>query len=173
MDQSESDRMTPFDRLITSKHLQMLKLIIPYTPVENQRMLAIYTKFMELEYTIQFFRHFRKDIHAQAFQTTVSSPLDMLDELRPYLPEEDQNMLDTLLNMLNMVEMFSAMENMTGNENGHSDMGDINPMDIMKGMLKPEQQEMFERYNSMFQEQEPDQNPESKDSESKGDSVNG
>ena len=170
MDQSESDRMTPFDRLITSKHLQMLKLIIPYTPVENQRMLAIYTKFMELEYTIQFFRHFRKDIHAQAFQTTVSSPLDMLDELRPYLPEEDQNMLDTLLNM---VEMFSGMENMTGNENGHSDMGDINPMDIMKGMLKPEQQEMFEMYNSMFQEQEPDQNPESKDSESKGDSVNG
>lgn len=138
MDQSDNDKMTPFDRLISSRQLQMLKLMIPYAPPGQQRTLAIYTKFLELEHTIDFFQHIGSDIHTQTFEKETSSPIDILDELHPYLPEQIRNSMDSILSMFNMMEMVSAMK------------GD--PMDMMKEMLTPEQQNMFEMYNTMFNE---------------------
>lgn len=32
MDQDQTERMTPFDELVTSPTLQIMKLLIPYTP---------------------------------------------------------------------------------------------------------------------------------------------
>ena len=171
MNRSDSDKMTPFDRLISSKGLQMLKLLIPYTPVNNQRMLGIYVKFMELEHTIQFFRHVQTDIHSQAFEASVSSPLDMLDELRPYLPESEQDKMDSFLSLWNLFEMVSSMEQMTGDEKNHSAPGNIDPLSLVKTMLNPEQQEMFEMYSNMFQDDE--QPAESEDSHLKGDENDG
>lgn len=145
---------TPFDTLISSRQLQMLKLMIPYTPPSGQRMLAIYAKFLELEHTIDFFRHFHRDIHAQAFDKAVSSPFDILDELRPYLSEDERNSMDSVMNIFNMMEMVRAMGEMSSEEDGHSGGGGPDPMDLMKGMLTPEQQNMFEMYNTMFNENE-------------------
>lgn len=164
MEQSDIDTMTPFDKLISSRQLQMMKLMIPYTPPANQRMLAIYTKFLELQHTIDFFRHFDSDIHAQAFNKQVHSPADIMDELRPFLPEKQRNFLDTIMNLLNMMEMASAMEHITSDKDGHSGAGDWNPMDMMKEMLTPEQQSMFEMYSAMANETEsPDMKGDSDD----------
>lgn len=171
MNRSDFEKLTPFDRLISSKQLQMLKLLIPYTPAKSQRMLAICTKLLELNYTIRFFQNCPPDIHTQAFEKNNFSPFDMLDELRPYLPEEEQNMMDSFFNMFNIMEMMSAMQSMTGDMQEFSDTEGFDPMNLMKGMLSPEQQETFEMYNSMFQEnkQEADHDAESEDSERKGD----
>ncbi len=166
MEQSESDKMTPLDRIISSRQLQMLKLMIPYTPPSSQRMLAIYAKFLELQHTISFFQSFHKDIRTQAFQKTLSSPLDIFDELRPYMPENERNSIDSILNVLNMMEMVSAMEQMNSDGDGHPGTGGFNPMDMMKGMLTPEQQGMFDMYSTMFNEME------SQDSDVKGDDDN-
>lgn len=165
MDQSDNDKMTPFDRLISSRQLQMLKLMIPYAPSGHQRMLAIYAKFLELEHTIDFFQHLNSDIHTQAFEKETSSPAGILDELRPYLPEQIRNSLDSILSAFNMVEMVSAMKEMAPAEDGHSSAGGLNPMDMMKEMLTPEQQNMFEMYNAMLNE--------TVDSDMKGEQENG
>ena len=166
MNQSDPDKMTPFDRVISSRRLQLLKLLIPYTPTKNQPLLAIYTKLLELQSTIQFFRTSSKDLHTQAFQKTVSTPFDMLEELRPYLPESEQAQMDSLLNMFNLMEMMSMMQHMEGNEEGFSDSDALHPFDLMKGMLNPEQQELFEMYRDIVQENEQTNmnNAESKDS---------
>lgn len=149
MEQSDFDTMTPFDKLISSRQLQMIKLLIPYTPPANQRTLAIYAKFLELEHTIDFFRHFNSDIHSQAFDKKITSPADILDEIRPYLPEHERNTMDSIMNIFSVMQMASAMDN-------------ANPMDMMKEMLTPEQQSMFEMYNTMFTETEnPDRKGES------------
>lgn len=151
MNPSESDKMTPFDSLISPRQLQLLKLFIPYIPIKSQRMLAVYAKFMELKYTLQFFQGFQKDIHAQTCPNPISSPFDMLDEIRPYLSEDEQNRLDSFANLLSMMELVSSLQTFSDPGCKNSDMGKANPMDIMKEMLSPEQQEMFEAYSSMFQ----------------------
>ncbi len=169
MNPSESDKMTPFDKLISPRQLQLLKLFIPYIPMKSQRILAVYTKFTELKYTLQFFQHFQKDIHPQTCQKNLSSPFDMLDEIRPYLSEEEQNKVDSFANLLSMMELMSSLQNMSDSGCEDSDMGKITPMDMMKGMLTPEQQEMFEMYSSMFQDDAQDM--DSGDLGEKGDST--
>ena len=143
--------MTPFDRLISSKDLQLMKLIIPYTPPANQHMLAILVKFLELNRTIKIFHQSRQNIHTQTFEKSFSSPLDIVDEIRPYLSEAERTSIDSILNVFNMMQMLETMEKMSGTET-------FNPMDMVKEMLTPEQQTMFEMYNTMFQESDDNDN---------------
>ena len=109
MEQPIDELMTPFDKLISSPQLQMMKLLIPYTPPSSQRIMAVYIKFLELENTMSFFQNFHKDISLQEFDKNPTSPFDILEELRPYFPKEDKESFDSILNMMNMMEMYQTM----------------------------------------------------------------
>lgn len=152
MEHSDPEMLTPFDRLIFSRQLQMLKLMIPYVPPANQRMLAVCVRFLELEQTISFFSRPGSAMHMQTSDRKFCSPADLIDELRPYLGKEQQRSVDSILNLINIMEMASAMEQMASDKDGHSGSGEINPAEILKGMLTPEQQEMFEMYSAVFSE---------------------
>ena len=101
--------------------------------------------------TIKIFHQSRQNIHTQTFEKSFSSPLDIVDEIRPYLSEADRTSIDSILNVFNMMQMLETMEKMSGTET-------FNPMDMVKEMLTPEQQTMFEMYNTMFQESDDNDN---------------
>lgn len=147
---------TPFDELISNQNLQMLKLIIPYTPPETQRFLAVYVKFSELQYTMDFFQNFKKELHTQDFEKKAFSPLDMIQEIRPYLPEQLSETFDTVLNMINMMELFETVQEMPGF--GEDTDSGFNPMSMMKNMLPPEQQGMFDMYSTMLSQNDNTEN---------------
>lgn len=113
MDDQSKIPMTPFDTLISTPGLRMMKLMIPYLPPSNQRMLAVYVKFMELQQTFSFFQNFRSDLHSCAFEKEVSSPSDILEELRPFLRKSDCEMIDQIQNMLSAMEIAASFQNMT------------------------------------------------------------
>lgn len=136
--------LTPFDQLTSSTQLQMLKLMLPYMPSGNQRMLAVYVRFSELQHTLNFFRHSNGTLSAQNIQKEHTSPLDILVEIRPFLNPKDAETIDMLLNALNMMNMFSEMQ--------AAGAGEDDLLSMMKGVLSPEQQEMFQMYSTMFDE---------------------
>lgn len=136
--------LTPFDQFTSSTQLQMLKLMLPYMPPGNQRMLAIYVRFSELQHTMDFFRQPKGAVSAQNFQKKASSPLQILEEIRPFLNTKDVERIDMLLKAINMMDMFSEFQSSAGE--------DDNPLSMMMGMLSPEQQEMFQMYSTMFDE---------------------
>ena len=127
--------LTPFDLRTNNPSLQMIKLLIPYLPPKNQRILAIYIKFIELQNTLSSFRIFKNRTH---------STEQMLNEIRPYLPIDVFDSIDNILNMLNMMEIMKSMS-----ETNSSDSSEI-----LKNMLSPEQQSMFDMYNTMFSNEE-------------------
>lgn len=47
--------MTPFDEAILPKELQMLKAFLPFLPANMQKMFAVFIKWTELVYTINYF----------------------------------------------------------------------------------------------------------------------
>ena len=59
MDPGKPLPMTPFDSLTSSGELQMLKLLLPYTPPSVQRMLAFFIRFTELQRAVRYFSVFR------------------------------------------------------------------------------------------------------------------
>lgn len=172
--------MTPFDELTIPAELQTLKLLLPYTPVSEQQSIWIFIKFMELQHTIEFFQQQQNTLHSQTFRHFPISAADMLEEIAPYLPPETASMLDTFRNVMNIMEMMQMFqeytdvsENPTENHSADADaepqnpppaFGGMNPMDLIMGMLSPEQQEMFQTYQSMFSNPE-SQNPTVPDTE--------
>lgn len=132
------NQMTPFDRRIATQSLQLTKLLIPYLPRETQRIIAIYVKFMEFQNTWSSFRAFRQKSHTTQ---------DIFQELRPYMPPSTCDSIDNIMNMMSMMEMMQYMQNTDSDDS--SGFG-FDPMQMMQGMLTPEQQEMFDMYNTMF-----------------------
>ena len=132
------NQMTPFDCRIATQSLQLTKLLIPYLPRETQRIMAIYVKFMEFQNTWSSFRAFRQKSHTTQ---------DIFQELRPYMPPSACDSIDNIMNMMSMMEMMQSMQN---TDSGESSGFGFDPMQMMQGMLTPEQQGMFDMYNTMF-----------------------
>lgn len=128
--------MTPFDSMVTSPELQMMKLMLPYTPSSYRRFMAFYIKFIELQNTIRHFGLFGSGNVPDAFGRRPSSPMDILEDLKPYMGKEAETM-DMILNAMNMMEMMKGMEmdGMPGMNMGDMagmNMGDLSGMmDIM------------------------------------------
>lgn len=159
MGNKSSMPMTPFDELITSPELQIMKALIPYMSGSAQKTTAACCKFLELRRTVSLFQSRKNGIHAQMFQEedgSFSSFPDILEIIRPYLGSREQDMLDMIINMKSMMEMAEMMKGTM--ENGDAS---FNPMDLAASMLSPEQQEMFREYTDIFSgEQEPPGTPD-------------
>ena len=143
MEQKPPKPMTPFDNLVTPPFLYTLKLLLPYTPPSAQRFIGIYIKFLELHHTMEYFQGFS------------SSPSNMLEGLKPYMDPAEKEMMEQMSSMMNMMEMVRGIKYLPEGTSDSSaqGFGAFNPMDMMKGMLSPEQQEMFEMYSTMFEQE--------------------
>lgn len=131
--------MTPFDELTTPYPLSILKLLLPYLVPNDRSPLWILIKFMELQYTISIFRHPGSLLKSQSFGHHPESPTELLDEIMPYLPQEQAQTADTFRSILDMMDLMKMVQPSDGS-----------PLDLMRGMLSPEQQEMFQMYQEMF-----------------------
>ena len=148
MDKNLPGPMTPFDELVTSPDLQIMKLLIPYAPASSRQMLAACVKVMELKETIRIFSSGRGVIRAQMLgEDEHPSPLDLLNSFRPYLSSRETAALDMVINLKEIMSVMEMMQNTSSSEDGGPA---LNPMDLLSGMLSPEQQEMFHMYSDMF-----------------------
>lgn len=149
MDKKQPNPMTPFDEITIPKQLRFLKLLLPFMPSSTQRMLGVLIKFIELQNTVQLLQTNKYFSFHQPFHNTdnVNRPEDIIDQLFPYLSSEEleaANSFRSVMNMMEMMQMFSQSENSSSNN------GSFNPMDLISGMLSPEQMEMFQSYQSIF-----------------------
>ena len=162
MEQNPPKPMTPFDNLVTPPFLYTLKLMLPYTPPSVQRFFGIYIKFLELRHTMEYFQGFS------------SSPANILEGLKPYMGPAEKEMMEQMSSMMNMMEMVRGMQSMSDDASDSSSQGfgSFNPMDMMKSMLSPEQQEMFEMYNTMFEQEFENENNSPDTGSQKGDTKN-
>ena len=70
-----SKPMTPFDKSVTPSYLYKWKLFLAFLPPSIQRFLAVYIKFTEFRYTMDYFQGL--PFHAFSFQS--------ISELAPYM----------------------------------------------------------------------------------------
>lgn len=71
----------------------------------------------------------------------------MLDELKPYMSSSEIEMAEHMDNMMNMLEMIRGIQTMSETDSA------AGPMDILKNIMTPEQQEMFNMYSNMFDQE--------------------
>ncbi|MCD7724789.1 MAG: hypothetical protein LUI12_04455 [Clostridiales bacterium] len=160
-----------FDALYTTNQIQKLKVLLPYIDPSMQKHMAVYIKYMELQYTMN---HVKKHPF-QICGFSSSSPrtpdlLKLCQELCHYSSPEEikqleqfQNMLQTLETVQEMSQTMAAMQEifpdmsangLFGGSSASPDDGE-NPeasqpsmMDMLMNMLTPEQKTMFEMFQN-------------------------
>lgn len=146
--------MTPFDELVTPPFIYTLKLLLPYVPPAMQRTCGIFLKFFELKITME---------HFLGFDNTRSpgSSGDILNELKPYMDPKEKEMMEQIEGMMNMMEMMQMMQ-MASDPSSPNGAEGTSPFDMMKGMMDPEQQQLFDMYSNIFEQA---MNPSDSDSQ--------
>ncbi len=134
-----SKPMTPFDKSVTPSYLYKLKLFLSFLPPSTQRFLAVYIKFSEFRYTMDYFRGL--PFHTFSFQS--------IGELAPYMDENERNMMDQMASIMQMMEMMTMAQ--TGSAAGGSDPA--GPVDLMKAMMSGEDMETFQNYMDLFDQE--------------------
>lgn len=117
MAENKQDGIAIFDTLFTNNHICMMKLMLPLLSPSLQKGIAVYIKYQELQYTLQYFsKHPLGLIGANSADTSDESNT-ILDNLLPYCtPKERQNvtqlrnMMQTMQNMKEMMEMMETMK---------------------------------------------------------------
>ena len=173
----EAANVMAFDALYTTNEIQKFKILLPYIEPSMQKHLAVYIKYMELQYTMKYVRRHpfqisgcsvssddKPDLHSLCRQLSLYSSPEEIRQL-----EQLQNMLHTMETMQEMTQTMSALQELfpdmsaappfgsdsafSGTEGvGSAQTGQFSMMDMMMNMLTPEQKAMYE----MFQQAGPD-----------------
>ena len=147
MEDKGQEKILAFDTLFTNNHIQMLKILLTFLPPSRQNKLAIYIKFLELQYTLQFLKHFPLSAVNTLNRQSTPAESTVYTELMPFCSPHEQNILqnmhDTIKNFENMQEilqMFHLFQEATqGTEDPtdlmsalstFSDMSDLKDMDL-------------------------------------------
>lgn len=114
MEDKNQDRVAAFDALFTTNSLQMLKILISHFPTSTQKSIAVYIKFMELQYTFSFFQSHPYACVAGPAQDNTFDTGTLCDELLPYCDTSTKKNLQQLKqmqqNMSQMQEMMQMMQ---------------------------------------------------------------
>ena len=174
---TESDlKMTDLDYLTASPRLQMIKAALPYIHVPEQRFFSMIVKLSELERTMKLFEE-KEDgmvgicsLEADA----PSSPLDMLNAMKPYGTSQEQEFIDLIINFLQGSRIYQSYRESAGEHsmrehapermetadaevsgseasNGFQREGPHFSIEHLKNMLPPEQQSKLETAQLLMQ----------------------
>jgi hypothetical protein len=137
-----------------------------------QKHLAVYIKYLELQYTIAFSRRNSFRFHEGCEKENTGDFQSLIMALVPYSEEKDRKMLEQFSGMMQTMEMFKQLAPMMdlmknimpdmadnagmfgnisnlfgglGNMGGSDDGGDM-MMNMLMGMMSPEQMTMYEEY---------------------------
>lgn len=105
----EGTPLTPFDYMTQTRELQMLKTMLPYMKEAQKKQFAILIKYMELQNTIQVFSQEDKVLSMCSVDEESNNMVAMLNDLRGFCTEKEQETLDMLTNMFSMLETYETI----------------------------------------------------------------
>lgn len=153
----ESSNVMAFDALYTNNQIQKLKILLPYIDPAMQKNMAIYIKYMELKYTMDFFKKHPFHIRAASKETEKTDLKKLCRELKPYSTEAEVKQLEQMESLFQTMEMYQEMsQTVSTMQEMFPDMSAAdtdNPSsssmeDMLMGMLSPEQKAMFEAFSN-------------------------
>lgn len=101
---NQEQYVTEYDGLVQTRELQMLKSLLPFANVKSQMPLAILIQSMEFRNTVQMFRNNANVLSACSVENEPDKRNAMLQTLRRFCTPKEKETIDTLLNIMYMME---------------------------------------------------------------------
>lgn len=105
---SQEQYITEYDELVQTRELQMLKSLLPFANIRSQMPLAILIQSMEFRNTIQMFQNNANALSACSIQNEPDKRNAMLQTLRRFCTPKEKETIDTLLNIMYMMEEMNG-----------------------------------------------------------------
>ena len=106
----DASNVMAFDALYTTNQIQKLKVLLPYIEPSMQKHLAVYIKYMELQYTIQLTKKHTATLCGCGLSQPEKTDLKKLcKELCLYSTPEEIRQLEQIQNMLQTFETIQEM----------------------------------------------------------------
>lgn len=156
------------DSLVGDNHLQMMKAALPYMSVSHQRFISLFIKTNELRRTVSLFEEGEvasMGICSAGEGEKSSSPIDMLNAIKPFGTPHEQDFIDLIVNFFQGFKLAGAYaeplpsstvpEQTTGESKGKSEgahrppFGRM-PLEQLKSLMPPEQQSKLETMQLMM-----------------------
>lgn len=106
------DKIQAFDSLFTTNQMQILKLLLTYLEPSMQKSMAIYIKYMELQYTLLYFARHQDGI----FPPEAADSSHICSEILPFCSPAQKKQVEQLTglfsNLKNMTEMMDTLRMM-------------------------------------------------------------
>ena len=141
--------LTDFDALICDSRLQMMKALIPFIPAREQKFISVYVKYIELTKTLDLVKNISSDKSVGICSLNGNSEkkdlTDILQIIRRFCSDKDRETIDMIMNMMSIYRTFRMYK-----ETMQQSASDDPMSELLKNLLTPEQQEMFESYSSIM-----------------------
>lgn len=122
-----------FDKILTTNRIQILKTALPYVDAPFQKYLAIYIKFLELQYTISYFKSHSFPFLSSPSQKEDSSELpflQMFHEMKEYCGEEEKKRFEQMFQMFQAFQMYEKYQSLFQNMDLSAFKNSDNPGDF-------------------------------------------
>ena len=121
MEKNGHEKITAFDTLFTTNHIQMLKILMPYLEPPMQKQMAVYIKYLELRYAMSCLDSHPHELYGCAGGH--NNPLGgsgpfakeefhigkICSELIPYCTDEEKQRVEQLSGLFRSMEMYKEM----------------------------------------------------------------
>lgn len=109
MDQNQY--VTEYDELVQTRELQMLKSMLPFVQTNSQMPLAILIQSIEFRNTVRMFQNNANVLSACSVNNEPDRRNAMLQTLRRFCTPKERETIDTLLNIMCVMENYDAFTN--------------------------------------------------------------
>jgi len=100
---------TVYDEKIQSKDLQILKTALPYMRGPQQREIVTLIKSIELKKSLELIGQDDADLSICSTSDPTENTLNMLEDIRKFCSEKEQESIDMILNLVSMFSTYGTM----------------------------------------------------------------
>lgn len=105
----EQNIFTPFDEMVQTKELQMLKTLIPYLPSPKQKQIIYLINFLQFRKAIDVIENPPAALCAAEVNSGNDTFTAILNALRKYCSNKEQETIDTIINLLCIVDNYDTL----------------------------------------------------------------
>lgn len=108
MSENENSSVTPFDEMVQTRELQMLKTIVPYVNTTQQNQMVLLIQLMEFRHTARLMRQNqgRSQLSAASLPEGTDKRSAILSDLRRFCTPHEQELIDQLINLFTILENY-------------------------------------------------------------------
>lgn len=142
MEKNQEDKVLTFDMLLTNNHMNILKILMSYFDSKTQKIIAIYIKYQEFLYTLEYFKN---NSYLYKMNNYMSSDNEnkyqIYDEIKPYCNQKELDFFSQIFNIKNTFEQFQSMKEMMEMyqdifpEYSNASNCNIDPMEIINSFI--------------------------------------